>query len=128
MGSTVVTKSMGDCYVTGFAPAMKFLRNQILCSPTKLPSDETINRNPPCAHACTEERSRTRVQDPVVYVRVRWAMQNNRVCTKTVRVLMMLKLEEGERRDRSIIASVAGELCKLARVTGPELPHPFSPV
>ena len=24
--------------------------------------------------------------------------------------------------------SVAGELCKLARVTGPEFPHPFSPV
>jgi len=23
---------------------------------------------------------------------------------------------------------VAGELCKLARVTGPEFPHPFSPV
>ena len=25
-------------------------------------------------------------------------------------------------------SSVAGELCKLARVTGPEFPHPFSPV
>ena len=26
------------------------------------------------------------------------------------------------------IYTVAGELCKLARVTGPEFPHPFSPV
>ena len=26
------------------------------------------------------------------------------------------------------IISVAGELCKLARVRGPEFPHPFSPV
>ena len=26
------------------------------------------------------------------------------------------------------VCSVAGELCKLARVTGPEFPHPFSPV
>ena len=26
------------------------------------------------------------------------------------------------------ISIVAGELCKLARVTGPEFPHPFSPV
>ena len=28
----------------------------------------------------------------------------------------------------NLISSVAGELCKLARVTGPEFPHPFSPV
>ena len=27
-----------------------------------------------------------------------------------------------------LIVTVAGELCKLARVTGPEFPHPFSPV
>ena len=26
------------------------------------------------------------------------------------------------------VTCVAGELCKLARVTGPEFPHPFSPV
>ena len=29
---------------------------------------------------------------------------------------------------RTRIDIVAGELCKLARVTGPEFPHPFSPV
>ena len=28
----------------------------------------------------------------------------------------------------SYIYIVAGELCKLAQVTGPEFPHPFSPV
>ena len=27
-----------------------------------------------------------------------------------------------------VIVTVAGELCKLARVTGPEFPHHFSPV
>ena len=29
---------------------------------------------------------------------------------------------------KTLIVTVAGELCKLAQVTGPEFPHPFSPV
>ena len=33
---------MGNCYVPGFAPALTFLRSQILCRLYKSPSDETI--------------------------------------------------------------------------------------
>ena len=47
----VVAKWMGDRYVLGFAPAPKFLRSQILCRLYKRPSDETINRGPPCVYA-----------------------------------------------------------------------------
>ena len=37
---------MGDRYVLGFAPALRFLRSGILCRPNKCPSDETINQSP----------------------------------------------------------------------------------
>ena len=49
--SSVVTKWMGDFYMLDFAPALRFLRSQILYRLHKSPSDEAINRGPPCA--CT---------------------------------------------------------------------------
>ena len=36
--SNVVMKWMGDCYVQGFAPALRFLQSQILCRLYKSPS------------------------------------------------------------------------------------------
>ena len=48
----MATKWMGDRYVLGFAPALRFLLSQILCRLYKSPSDETINRGPPCVYAC----------------------------------------------------------------------------
>ena len=33
---------MGECYGPGFAPALTFLRSQVLCRLYKRPSDETI--------------------------------------------------------------------------------------
>ena len=36
---------MGDRYELGFAPALRFLRSQILCRPYKSPSDESTNRD-----------------------------------------------------------------------------------
>ena len=45
--SSVVTKWMGDRYVLVFAPALRFLRSQILCRLHKSPSDETVSRVPP---------------------------------------------------------------------------------
>ena len=41
-----------DRYVIGFAPALTFLRSQILCRLYKSPSDETVNRGPPYVYAC----------------------------------------------------------------------------
>ena len=38
------------------------------------------------------------------------------------------KLKTFSSHSISILTNVAGELCKLARVTGPKFPHPFSPV
>ena len=46
---SVVTKRMDDRYVLGFAPALRFLRSQILLQNH---SDETINRGPPSVYAC----------------------------------------------------------------------------
>ena len=43
---------MGDRYVLGFAPALIFLRSQILCRLYESPSGETINRGPPYVYAC----------------------------------------------------------------------------
>ena len=40
---SMVTKWMGDHYVPGFAPALRFLWNQSLCRLYKSPLDETIN-------------------------------------------------------------------------------------
>ena len=52
--SSVITKWMGDCYMLDFAPALRFLRSQILCRLHKSPPDEAINRGPLCACACKE--------------------------------------------------------------------------
>ena len=38
----LVTTWMWDPYVLGFEPALKFLRNQLMCKPYKGLSDETI--------------------------------------------------------------------------------------
>ena len=46
---------MGDRYVLGFAPALRFLWSQILY---KSPSDETINRAPPCVYKCKKDHIR----------------------------------------------------------------------
>ena len=43
----------------------------------KSPSDETINRDPPCVYA-RKKRSHTHVKDPVVRVRVRWTMETTK--------------------------------------------------
>ena len=43
---------IADYLWLGFAPALRFLRSQILCRLYKSPSDETINRGPPCVYAC----------------------------------------------------------------------------
>ena len=81
---SVVTKWMGDCYVLGFAPALRFLQsnsmqNQILYRLYKHPSDDTINWGPMCivkhrghTHA---KRSCTHVKDPGVHVKVQWIME-----------------------------------------------------
>ena len=42
-----VPVEMGDHYVLGFAPALRFPRTQSLCRLYKSPSDETINQGPP---------------------------------------------------------------------------------
>ena len=51
---SVVTKWIGDRYVLGFSPDLRFLRSQILCRLYNSPSDETINRVPPRAYAGQE--------------------------------------------------------------------------
>ena len=66
----MVTKWMGDRYVLGFAPALRFLRSQIMYRLCKSPSDETINRG-----IRLKKRSHTHVKDHVVYVRVRRIME-----------------------------------------------------
>ena len=64
---------MGDHYVLGFAPALRFPQTQILCRLYKSSLDETINRGP--SVYMYAERSPMRVKDPVVHVRVWWIME-----------------------------------------------------
>ena len=64
----------------GFAPALRFRHSQILCRLYKSPSEETINRGPPCVSQA--KRSHTHVKDPVVHVGGLWKHQNNPSCTK----------------------------------------------
>jgi len=52
MTSHLVIVLIIDYLWLGFAPALRFLRSQILCRLYKSPSDETINRGPPCVYAC----------------------------------------------------------------------------
>ena len=77
---------MGDRYVLGFAPALGFLRSQILCRLYKSPSDETINRGPSRAYMriCMQKRSDMHVKDPVVISGFGglWKHQINPACTK----------------------------------------------
>ena len=47
---TMVTTLMGNCYVLGFAHALRFLQSQILCRLNKSPSDGTINQGPLCVY------------------------------------------------------------------------------
>ena len=49
---SVVTEWMADRYVLGFAPILRFLRSQFTCRFYKSPSDETVNRGPPCVYTC----------------------------------------------------------------------------
>ena len=63
----------GYRYVLGFAPALRFLRSQILCRLYESPSEEIINRGPR-VYTCAK-RSHTHVKDPVVHVTVRWTME-----------------------------------------------------
>ena len=83
----VVTKWMCDRYVLGFAPALRFLRSQILCRLYKSPSGETINRGPPVCIRMQKDHIRT--------LKILWSMsefgglwkhQNNPACTKSVSV------------------------------------------
>ena len=63
---------MDDHYVLAICSRPeRFLLSQILYRLYKSPSDETINRCPPCVYMHAK-RSHTQVNDPVVHVRVRW--------------------------------------------------------
>ena len=73
---SVVTRWMGDCYVPGFAPALRFLQCQILCRLYKSPSDETINWGPQCGSA-SKKITYTRCGSSGL-----WKQQNNPACTK----------------------------------------------
>ena len=42
---------MGDCYVLGFVPALRFCQSKRLCRLYKSPLDETINWGPLCVYA-----------------------------------------------------------------------------
>ena len=66
---------MDDRYVLGFAPALRFLRSQIMCRLYKSPSDETISRGSRVyTHA---KRLHTHHEDPLVHFRVRWTMKTS---------------------------------------------------
>ena len=89
------TRWMVDCYVLSFALAPKFLWSpKQVHSLYESPSDETINRGPPCvyawntlthththththtrARAHTHTHTHTQVKDPEVHVRVWWIME-----------------------------------------------------
>ena len=86
---------MGDRYVPGFAPDLRFLRSQILCRLFyKSSLDETVNRGP-CVHTRVK-RSHMHVKDPVAHVRVRQDYGNTKIiqqALKSVTVFTMFKLD-----------------------------------
>ena len=99
----------GDRYVLGFAPALRFLRSQILCRLHKSPSDETVNRDPPSVYECKKiTHARERYCSPC-----QWIMEtpkttqhayrntkNNTACTRSVRVFRMLDTTGKKKRQR----------------------------
>ena len=59
--------------------------------------------------------------------------KRNYVCKQMIRLTLnngeeIYETKEIIKEVKMFYKSVTGELCKLARVTGPEFPHPFSPV
>ena len=81
--SSVVTEWMGDRYVLGFVPALRFLRSQILCRLHKSPMDETINQGPPmCICMQKDHISMLKILQSMSKFGGLWKQQNNPACTK----------------------------------------------
>ena len=107
----ICTLKMGVRYVPGFAPAVRFLRSQILCGLFQNSfSMRFINQGPRLppvyTHYTHAERPHMHVKEPaVVYVWVRWNMgtTNNPACTKGVRGFIMLKLDTIRKKKKNRI-------------------------
>ena len=87
---SVVAKQMGDHYVLGFAPALRFLQSQILCWLYNSASDETINWGPACVYTRMQKyhinSDNTHVKEPVVHVRVWWIMGTPKIAQHALKV------------------------------------------
>ena len=72
--SSMVTMWMGDCYVLGFAPALRFLQSNFVQTTKVLLLRQKKSRSPVCLYTHAK-RSHMQVKDPLVHVSIRWIME-----------------------------------------------------